>query len=298
VRPVVTIGNFDGVHLGHRALLAAARDLGRRLAKTPGEPRRVTAVTFDPTPRDVMQPGHGIPQIQTLADRVRTLREAGADAVVVEPFTRELAGWSPERFADEILGVRLGARGIVVGWDFRFGHDRAGDAELLRHRLGVPVEQVGPVLLDGEPVSSTRVRRAVLAGDLDLAARLLDRPHEIVGPVVVGDRRGRTIGFPTANVRPETALLPPPGVYAVRAVLPGGELRGGVANLGERPTFGPGRGRLEVHLFDFDGDLYDAPLRVQIVARLREERAFPTLEALVTQIRADADAARARLVAR
>lgn len=287
-RPVVTIGNFDGVHLGHRALLDAAR-----LRAGADE---VLAITFDPSPRDVMQPGHGVPLVQTVGDRVRTLEEAGADRVEVVPFSKALAAWSPERFALDILAGAHGASGVVVGWDFRFGKGRAGDASTLRTTLGVPVDEVGAVLLDGLPVSSTRVRGAVQTGDLVLAARLLARPHEVAGTVVQGDHRGRSIGIPTANVRPDTELLPPPGVYAVRALVDGA-WRDGVANLGDRPTFGPGAGRLEVHLLDGAPDLYGQRLRVGLVARLREERAFASVDALVAQIHADIAAARAALAA-
>ncbi len=282
-RPVVTIGNFDGVHLGHRALLAAARELAGSGS--------VTALTFAPSPRDVMQPGHGVPQIQTLDDRVRTLREAGADEVTLVPFTQELSTWSPERFARDILAGEHGAAGVVVGWDFRFGKGRSGTPDTLRTTLGVPVVEVQAVLLDGAPVSSTRTRQAVLDGDLGLAARLLTRPHEVVGRVVRGDQRGRTLGVPTANVRPDTELLPPPGVYAVRAWVDGVWVNG-VANLGDRPTFGPGRGRLEVHLLDGSWELYDQVLRVALVARLRDEVKFDGVEALVAQIHSDIHHAR------
>ncbi|MCB9682455.1 MAG: riboflavin biosynthesis protein RibF [Alphaproteobacteria bacterium] len=285
--PVVTVGNFDGVHLGHRALLAAARDLA-------GPDGTVLAYTFHPSPRDVMQPGHGVPLVQSIDDRVATLLGAGADHVVVEAFDRAYADHSAAWFVEDVLVARLHATGVVVGWDFRFGKGRAGDEGLLRALLDVPVRVVDGVTLDGAVVSSTRVRQAVQDGDLGHAARMLARPHEVVGPVVRGDARGRRIGFPTANVAPVTELLPPAGVYAVRVDVDGTWVSG-VANLGDRPTFGPGRGRLEVHLLDFDGDLYDRVLRVRLVARLRGERAFDGVDALVAQIRRDADAARAVL---
>jgi riboflavin kinase/FMN adenylyltransferase len=287
-RPVVTIGNFDGVHLGHRALIAAAR----ALALPQGAP--VCVYTFDPAPRDVMAPGHGVPAIQSVADRVRWLGELGVELVVVEPFTRAYAGLSAESFARDYLGRRLRASGVVVGWDFRFGEGRRGDHELLRGLLDVPVCRVEAVELDGEVVSSTAVRRAVSDGQVSRAARLLGRPHEVVGPVVHGDGRGRTLGLPTGNVQIETALRPKAGVYAVWARIDegGNGWWPGVANLGVRPTVGEGAAPLEVHLIDREVNLYGERLRVGFVERIREERRFPDLEALVLQVRQDVDTAR------
>ncbi|MCB9664377.1 MAG: bifunctional riboflavin kinase/FAD synthetase [Alphaproteobacteria bacterium] len=282
--PAVTIGNFDGVHLGHRALLRAARE-------RVGPSGRVCVYTFDPFPRDVMAPGHGVPAIQTLPDRVATLGTAGVDEVVVEPFDRDFAQHDPTWFCDVVLRQRLRARAVVVGWDFRFGRDRAGDVDLLRQRLSVPVVRVPAVAVEGDVVSSTRIRALVAAGDLATAERLLARPHAVSGEVVPGDARGRSLGFPTANVRPATDLLPPAGVYAVRVDVSGVWLDG-VANLGDRPTFRPGEGRLEVHLLDWSGDLYGVQVTVAFVRRIREERAFARVDDLVAQIRVDAEAAR------
>jgi riboflavin kinase/FMN adenylyltransferase len=284
---IVTIGNFDGVHLGHQALLSAAR----RLATPRGA--QVVAYTFDPLPRDVMAPGHGVPRIQTLQDRAAALLAAGADRVVIERFSRVLSRRTPMWFVHTALRDRLGAVGAVVGWDFRFGRDRGGDAELLAAELEV-AEVVGAVELDGLPVSSTRARRAVLDGDLTLAGRLLGRPHTLAGPVVHGDARGRTIGFPTANVAVETELLPPTGVYAVRALVDGAAVPG-VANLGVRPTFGGGRLGLEVHLLGWSGDLYGRRLIVEVVGRVRGEQRFAGVEALRAQIALDVAAAKALL---
>lgn len=281
---VVTLGNFDGVHVGHQALIAAAR----RLAGPDGQ---VAVLTFDPSPRDVLQPDHGVPAVQAGVDRVRRLLDRGVDRVVVEPFTRALSRWTADEFASEILGRRLRASGVVVGWDFRFGAQRAGDAALLRRVLGVPVEEVGAVEVDGAAVSSTRVRDVVRAGDLALATRLLGCAHELVGPVVHGDARGRTIGVPTANVAVRTPLRPPDGVYAVRATS-GGRSWDGVANLGGRPTVGDGAAPLEVHLLDADVDLYGQELVVGLVARLRGQRRFDGLDALRAQIAGDIVAAR------
>lgn len=285
-RPVVvTVGNFDGVHRGHRALIDAARGLA-------GPSGRVVAYTFDPSPRDVMRPGHGVPRIQSLEDRIRVLGEAGCDDVCVEAFSASFSRIEAEDWCDDILAGRFGAAGVVVGWDFRFGRGRRGDAALLRSRLTVPVRRVEAVSVDGEVVSSTRVRTLVEGGRVAEARTLLTRPHEVVGEVVRGDGRGRTIGVPTANVVVDTELVPAPGVYAVRLRTPDGAWRDGVANHGSRPTVGPTRGRLEVHLFDWTGDLYGARVRVAFLDRLREERRFPDVDALVTQIHQDAAAAR------
>lgn len=285
-RPVLTIGNFDGVHLGHRALIDAAR----QLAEPAGAP--VCVYTFDPAPRDVMSPGHGVPAIQSLEDRVRWLGLAGVEQVVIEPFSRAYAAHTAREFAEVFLGQRLRAAGVVVGWDFRFGAGRKGDHELLRTLLDVPVRRVEAVRVDGEVVSSTAVRRMVEAGEVERAAALLGRAHEVVGPVVRGDGRGRRLGVPTANVQVRTALRPLAGVYAVRASVPGGEWWPAVANLGVRPTVGEGVAPLEVHLLDRSVDLYGAELRVAFVARLREERRFDGLDALVVQIGLDVVAAR------
>jgi riboflavin kinase/FMN adenylyltransferase len=285
--PVVTVGNFDGVHLGHRALLdrvvARAHEMGRP----------AVAYTFDPLPVEVLRPDLRQPRIQSTADRLAALRNTGLDHVVVEPFDLAFSEHEARWFAHEILGARLRASAIVVGWDFRFGHGRAGTLGDLARWLAVPVESFGPWSREGEVVSSRGIRARVLAGDVEGAALWLGRPHRVSGVVVRGAARGRTIGFPTANVSPATELLPADGVYAVRATLDRGW--NGVANLGVRPTVDGTHRVLEVHLFDFSGDAYGHAISVDFVARLREERRFPSLEALTAQIRADAEAARALL---
>lgn len=282
--PAVTIGNFDGVHLGHRALLLAAREQA-------GADGTVCVYTFDPPPRVVMAPHLDIPSIQSLDDKLSMLGAAGADHVVVEPFDADYAEKTADWFCDEVLTKRLGARAVVVGWDFRFGKDRVGDVDLLRARLSIPVVRVPAVAIDGEVVSSTRVRAVVHAGDLRTAHKLLGRDHELIGRVVPGDARGRRIGFPTANLALQTELVPPSGVYAVR-VQADGRWHDGVANLGRRPTFAPGETRFEVHLLDYQGDLYGRPLRIALVDRLRDEKRFGGVEELVDQIGRDIDDAR------
>jgi riboflavin kinase/FMN adenylyltransferase len=280
-RPVVTIGNFDGVHAGHRGLIQAAR------AMAPSDEVPVCVYTFDPPPRDVMAPGNDVRAIQSLDDKARRLGEAGADIVVIETFTREFAGLSAEYFAEVILGQNLRCQGVVVGWDFRFGRGRAGDHELLRALLDVPVQRVEAVEMVGEVVSSSRIRRLIEAGDVEVAAQLLGQAHELVGQVVHGDGRGRTIGVPTANVDVATALRPAAGVYAVRVHGAGETARPGVANYGVRPTVGRGSVPLEVHLLDGSADIYGCTLRVELVQRIRGERRFRDVDALVSQIRED-----------
>lgn len=287
--PVVTIGNFDGVHRGHREVIGVARRVGERHAAP------VVALTFDPAPRDVLRPDNPIPRIQTLERKLHHLEACGLDAVIVQPFDLTLAALPPEGFVERLLEGDLGARAVVVGHDFRFGRGRSGTLADLEAR-GLEAHAVPALTDDGRPVSSSRIREALRAGDVDEAARLLGRPHEVVGQVVPGDRRGRTLGFPTANVRPEGGLLPPAGVYAVRVDLEDGHQRPGVANLGTRPTFDGVEVLLEVHLLDFDGDLYGRRAVVGLIARLREERRFDGPEALIAAVRADVERAR-RLLA-
>jgi riboflavin kinase/FMN adenylyltransferase len=278
--PVLTIGNFDGVHRGHRTLLDATRRAASDLA------RPAVALTFDPAPRDVLRPDNGIPRIQSMARKLVHLERAGLDAVVVQPFDLALAALEPGMFARRVLSGDLNVGALVVGHDFRFGHGRAGTADTLRD-LGVPVHVVPPLVDEEGIVSSSRIRKLLLAGDVAGAARLLGHAHEVEGVVVEGERRGRTLGFPTANLDVRGGLLPADGVYAVHMLD-----RPGVANLGTRPTFAGMSRRLEVHLLDFSGDLYGRPVVVTFVARIRGEQRFESIDALRQAIAADAEAAR------
>ncbi|MDX2009746.1 MAG: bifunctional riboflavin kinase/FAD synthetase [Myxococcaceae bacterium] len=283
-RPAVCLGNFDGVHLGHQALFAQARALGP-----------VFAVTFDPHPGKVLQPQLAPRLIATRARKLELLGEAGVAATVVQPFTREYARTSPEAFEATLLdGLRAAA--VVVGYDFTYGQARAGTVASLSDaaaKRGAVVRVVPAVTVDGVVVSSSKVREYVLEGRVDTAARLLGRPFDLDGTVVTGQQRGRTIGFPTANVDTDNELRPASGVYAVRARLEGGRVFGGAANIGVKPTFEGRDVTIECHLFDFSGDLYGQRVRVSFLERLRGEQRFAGVEALKAQIERDVLAARA-----
>lgn len=292
---VVTVGSFDGVHLGHRAVL---QEIARRARATD---RTAVLVTFDPHPLVVVNPGAAPPLLTTGAERREILATTELDWVVFLHFTPGLAELAPERFVRDVLWTRYGMRELVIGPDHGFGKGRRGDVELLRAlggEMGFRVDVVDPVVGDGAigPVSSTRIRRAIMGGDLAGAARMLGRPYQVSARVGRGAGRGRTIGVPTLNLADISPrkLLPPDGVYAVRV-----EWRGGVAdgmmNQGPRPTFGePGR-VLEAHLFDFSRDLYDEWVRVEWVRRLRPTRTFGSMEELRRQLADDREQAVAAL---
>lgn len=294
-RSVVTTGTFDGVHVGHQAILtylvARAREVG-------GVP---TVVTFSPHPREVVG-GVRVPLLTTLDERADLLAAHGVERFVVLPFTRDLSLLDPEAYVERVLRLTIGLREIVIGYDHRFGRGRAGDRatlERLGARDGFTVDVIPEQIERGITVSSTQIRRLLLdAGDAEAAAQLLGRPYRITGTVVHGDGRGRLIGTPTANVQPSDPrkLVPRLGVYAVRVTLPGGAVHGGMMNVGRRPTFeADGAVRAEVHLFDFAGDLYGRAVAVDVVARLRDEMRFDGADALVARLDEDRAEARAAL---
>jgi riboflavin kinase/FMN adenylyltransferase len=286
---VLVIGNFDGVHRGHQAVLREAVTQ----AKATG--LGASVLSFDPHPGAVVGTG-APPLLTTLERRAELVGELGVDRVYVRRFDAAFAAWQPERFARDLVSRALEAQVVVVGENFRFGARRAGDLELLRE-LGAKLAfgvKVSAVARDARgPYSSTRAREAVRAGDLDEVRNVLGRPHALTGTVVHGDERGRTIGVPTANLSPPPELLPPNGVYAVMAerrdaasgaYVPLGQ---GLTNVGVRPTVGGGKLSVETFLLDFTGDLYDAGLRIHLVARLREEKKFGSLADLKAQIARD-----------
>ena len=290
---VATVGTFDGIHRGHRAVLSEVVRRGRAAG------RPSVLVTFDPHPLEVVNPT-AAPRLLTLTDEKRGLVAAlGIERVEVIAFTPALARLGPEEFVHDVLRARFGMEELVLGYDHGFGRGRSGDVELVR-RLGredgFAVEVVSAVTDNGQPISSSLIRTAVAHGDLRPAARGLGRPYSLLGTVERGAGRGRTIGVPTINLTPPDPrkLLPPDGVYAVRVQLPEGRV-GGMMNQGARPTFGVHARGLEIHLFDYDGDLYGATVTVEWVDRLRDTQTFPSRQALVDQIERDAVAARSIL---
>ena len=290
---VVTVGTFDGVHRGHRAVLT---EIARR-AKSQGLSSLL--VTFEPHPLEVVNPA-AAPRLLTLpAEKRELLARTEVDRVVELPFTKELSQLPPEAFVRDILRARFEMRELVLGFDHGFGRGRTGDVALLRElgaSDGFGVDVVNPVMDGGQPISSTLIRTGLAHGHLDQVAGWLGRRYAILGEVVKGAGRGRTIGVPTANLAtPDPRkLLPPDGVYAVRVTWRGGTF-GGMMNQGSRPTFGLEARVLEVHLFDFSGDLYGQPVTVEWVRRLRDVQAFPGRDALVAQLERDRIAARACL---
>jgi riboflavin kinase/FMN adenylyltransferase len=289
---VIALGNFDGFHAGHQAVAGEAIAWARR------EGRPAIIATFDPHPVRLFVPDAPPFRLTTLDQRERFFAAAGADAMLIFHFTHELAAHSAEDFV-HMLVEQYGARGVVTGEDFTFGHGRAGTVALLEQLgrpLGLGTLAVAPVIDEmGEAISSSRIRDALVAGDCATATRLLTRPFTIAGEVIHGDKRGREIGFPTANMEMGPYLRPAYGIYAIRARLPDGRLLDGAANLGIRPTFDPPRELLESYLFDFSGSLYGQTIEIELIERLRAEAKFDSLEALVAQMAADVARARAIL---
>ena len=290
---IITIGNFDGVHLGHQAMFAATRQIADQ-RKLPA-----TVISFEPLPHEYFKSEHAPPRLQGLRDRVRSIEAAGMDRLLLLTFAHELAAMSAENFVSEVLVDVIHARHMVIGDDFRFGYQRTGTFDMLQQlksRFDYTLEQ-SPSCLDGtERISSTRIRENLIAGNLDDAARLLGRPYRISGRVIHGEKVGRQLGFPTANVSLGKHRPPLRGVFAVWAThIQSGKRYAAVANLGERPTVGGRKLLLEVHALDQNVDWYGEHLAVDFKAQLRHEKRFDSLDELKTQIVKDADAARAMM---
>ncbi len=290
------MGAFDGVHPGHRALLARVRERAAALRLLP------LAISFEPLPREFFARGAALPRLTSVREKLAGLFDGGMQCVLLLRFNKALAAIEPEQFIDQVLVARCAAREVWIGADFRFGHRRRGDIAMLRAagaRHGFRVEVLPDVGIDSERVSSSAIRARLAAGEFAQAARLLGRPFTIGGRVVRGARLGRTLGWPTANLRLGRRSAPVAGIFAVRVHgLAGAGADGwpGVASLGVRPTVaGTGEALLEVHLFDFDGDLYGRRIEVEFVARLRDEVKFDDLDTMVGQIERDAAQARAIL---
>jgi riboflavin kinase/FMN adenylyltransferase len=287
--PVLALGNFDGLHRGHRKIL----DRMRRVASERGS--TAVVMTFDPHPPRVVRPDKAPPLLMTKAQKLEALADAGVQGAAIVRFTPELSRWDPESFVRTVLVEWLRVSEVWVGGNFLFGHDRAGNFSMLRSlgaRYGFRTEKIDPVRYKDFVVSSTRVRRLVGEGRVDEAGALLGHQYFVDGTVVHGDHRGRTIGFPTANLCTENELVPPNGVYATTARL-GTVVHPSVTNIGTRPTVDQsGRTTIETHVLSFDRDLYGASVRLGFVRRLRDERAFDSLDALRAQIEADCRGAR------
>lgn len=291
---VVALGNFDGFHLGHQAVVSRAIAMGFH------ERRPVIVATFEPHPVRFFKPDVPPFRLTTLDQRERLFANAGADGMLVFNFDKALATTSAEDFVAKILAKRLGVGAVVTGTDFTFGRGRAGNAELMRNlgaANGIEAETVAPVILDGEPVSSSRIRNALAAGDPATATHLLTRPFAVEALVERGEGRGHDLGFPTANVSLGLYQRPAHGIYAVRVRLDDGSEHGGVASFGTRPMFDGGDEILETYIFDWEGDLYGRTIEVDLIAYIRAEAKFESIEALIDRMRVDEVEARRLLAA-
>lgn len=288
---VVCIGAFDGVHLGHRAVLARVRERARELNLDS------VVASFEPLPREFFAHGRPVPRLSSLREKIEQFGDAGIERVLLLRFNAALAAMTAQEFVERVLVERLNAREIWVGEGFRFGHARGGDLALLERlgrEHGFSANALAPVVLEGERISSSAIRDALAGGSFDLAARWLGRAFSIGGHVVRGQQLGRKLGYPTANVRLGRRISPVFGIFAVRVFGVGDVARPGVASLGVRPTVNGKEPLLEAHLFDFDGDLYGKRIQVEFVEKLRDEEKFSDLDAMVKQI--DRDAVQARKI--
>lgn len=286
---ILALGNFDGFHLGHQAVV------GRAVARAFHERRPVIVATFDPHPVRFFKPDVPPFRLTTLGQRELLFGHAGADAMLVFEFGAELASMDAEAFVAEVLAKRIGAAGVITGDDFSFGKGRAGDAQLLAKvgkAHGIVAEAVPQVVLNGERISSGRIREALVEGDSGTATHMLSRDFAIEGVIERGDARGRELGYPTANLGLGDYQRPKYGIYAVRVTLADGSEHPGVASLGVRPTFEPPKELLEAHLFDFDRDLYGQKIEVALHAYIREEKKFDGIAPLIAYMRDDEAKAR------
>ena len=285
---VLTLGVFDGLHLGHQKIMQTVVERAEATGSVP------TAITFDPHPRSVLYPENAPPLLQTLDQRLANFEVLGIKQAIVIRFDQEFANQNAEIFLRDIIHDRLQAREVYLGKGFAFGKSRGGNIDLLRkmsRELGFFADEVAEITLRGQRISSSKIRQLLRDGQVNLVRRYLGRPYGIEGQIVRGDQRGRTIGFPTANLRPRNRVIPKYGVYAT-ANLIGGVWRRSITNVGVRPTFDGGKTpSIESYIFDFDGDLYGDVLRVRFLHRIRDERKFGGIEELKTQIAADSNRA-------
>ena len=291
---LLTIGVFDGVHLGHKHLISKLKELARKQGSLSG------VITFSQHPQEVLSPKTRLPSLTGLEQRIALLEAEGVDIVIPLPFTPQLANLSPQQFLS-LLKEYLNMKGLVVGPDFALGKNRQGDSDALRRlgkEMGFSLTVVPPMTVDGEVVSSTAIRKALAKGDMKKAQKLLGRPFSLKGRVVTGDKRGARLGFPTANLEAVPGqALPVGGVYACRAYI-NGQSYAAMTNIGSRPTFGGGPQLIEVYLLDYDGDLYGRELAIDIIERLRDEKKFDSPEQLQKQIAEDVKQGQALLKTR
>ncbi len=290
--PVLAVGNFDGVHLGHQAILRQVVERARKVGGT------ALAMTFDPHPVKVLFPDRPLSLLTSLQQKARLMETLGIDQLLCLPFTLEFSEQKPTEFIENILHQTIHVRDVYVGRNFAFGHGREGTAEDLKvigQSLGMKVSIIEPVLVNGMMVSSSRIRKLLMEGQVAAAGELLGRAYELEGTVVGGDRRGRLLGFPTANLRPPQELIPKEGVYAVQVIIGADQAPvnplAAIAYIGSRPTFGQGDQAIEVHLFKYEGELYQQWIRVSFFDRIRDEMVFSGPEELSRQIKKDVDRA-------
>jgi riboflavin kinase / FMN adenylyltransferase len=288
---IITLGNFDGLHLGHQELLKMVIQRAREKSAVS------LVVTFRPHPLKILAPEKCPPLISIYEEKIQLFEKLGIDVLVKIPFTRDFSAKSPEAFVKDILCETLGAKEIFVGYNYRFGKGRAGNIKTLKglgERFGFTVREVEQVSLNGEVISSTKIRELVRDGEVEHAAALLGRPYAITGIVVKGDGRGKGLGFPTANIAPKHEIIPADGVYAVRLYVRD-KFYDGIANIGLRPTFDKKNLTIEVHVFDFNEDIYGEEISLYFIRKIREEIKFENADALTRQIRSDIETAKATL---
>ncbi|OPY69401.1 MAG: Riboflavin biosynthesis protein RibF [Syntrophorhabdaceae bacterium PtaU1.Bin034] len=287
--PVVTIGNYDGVHLGHRRIIEKVKEWARDVSGTS------ILMTFHPHPLHLLRPDKELAAITPIEEKKRIIAETGIDVLYILPFTKDFADISPESFVKSVLVDRLGVRGVVIGYDFTFGSKGRGNTTLLKemgYKYGFFVEVIGAITLDGEKIGSNRIRKLVAQGEVGLAGKLLGRSYSIKGTVVRAKGRGRTIGYPTINLRTDYPLIPRNGVYVTEVEIEGRWL-GGLTNVGYNPTFEQGQERsIETYILDFEGVLYDKEVTIRFVERIRDEMKFSGVEQLKAHIAKDVDVAR------
>lgn len=288
----VTIGVFDGVHIGHQVVIQ------RLISVAKNHSLLTAALIFDPPPVEYFQSGQKKSSLTNRNQKIAIFERLGIDLMILVPFSSSIARQSADEFIQEVLINQLRTKAVVSGYDWQFGKGRAGNPEVLEsmgERHGIDIEIVAPKYFDGKPVHSTWIRKEVEKGNLDLVAKLLGRKYSIAGTVIKGDQRGRKIGFPTVNINPEELVLPPSGVYAIRANLDDRSIDG-VLNMGTRPSFDDQKFQVEAHLFDFNQIVYGHQVEMILVTKIREEREFSDLEGLTSQIQADIDSARSALL--